>query len=192
MSKLIISLNLSLLLFTCAPVWAQGQKHHKVVKLMGSRFEITAIHENAQTAWDGINAAIAEITRIERLISSWDPNSQTSEINRQAGLSPIKVDQELFELIKRGLRVSRLTDGAFDMSYASMDRIWKFDGSMIELPAPELVAKAAAKIDYKNIVLNDSEHTVYLREKGMNALFPFLPLENYSSLILRLEKRSMG
>lgn len=171
MSKLIISLNLSLLLLTCAPLWAQGQKHHKVVKLMGSRFEITAIHDNAQTAWDGINAAIAEITRIERLISSWDPDSQTSEINRQAGLTPVKVDQELYDLIKRGLRVSRLTDGAFDMSYASMDRIWKFDGTMTQLPAPEIVAKAAAKIDYKNIVLNEAERTVYLRVKGMKIGF---------------------
>lgn len=171
MKKRIIFLNLSLLLVTCAPVWAQGQKHQKVIKLMGSRFEITAIHDNAQTAWDGINAAIAEITRIEKLISSWDPASQTSEINRQAGKSAVKVDQELFQLIRRGLRISQLTDGAFDLSYASMDRIWKFDGSMSQMPAAEEVARAASRIDYRNIVMNDRETTVYLRKEGMKIGF---------------------
>lgn len=162
---------ISLLLVTCAPLWAQGQKHHKVVKLMGSRFEITAIHSDAQTAWDGINAGIAEITRIEKLISSWDPNSQTSAINKNAGVAPVVVDAELFNLIKRGLRISHLTSGAFDMSYASMDRIWKFDGTMKVLPDAEVVKKAASKIGYENIELNEADQTVFLKEKGMKIGF---------------------
>ncbi len=160
-----------LLLLTCAPLWAQGQKHHKVVKLMGSRFEITAIHADAQTAWNGINAGIAEITRIERLISSWDPNSQTSAINKNAGMEPVRIDQELFDLIKRGLRISQLTNGAFDMSYASMDRIWKFDGTMKVLPEADVVAKAASKIGYQNIILDEENQTVFLKEKEMRIGF---------------------
>lgn len=164
-------MTLSLLLATCAPLWAQGQKHHKVVKLMGSRFEITAIHTDAQTAWDGINAGIAEITRIEKLISSWDPNSQTSAINMQAGREPVKVDAELFNLIKRGIRISELTNGAFDMSYASMDRIWKFDGTMKVLPESEIVAKAASKIGFRNIELNEADQTVFLKQVGMKIGF---------------------
>lgn len=171
MRKSISFIIASLLLLTCAPLWAQGQKHHKVVKLMGSRFEITAIHSDAQTAWDGINAGIAEITRIEKLISSWDPNSQTSAINKNAGISPVSVDKELFDLIKRGLRISELTNGAFDMSYASMDRIWKFDGTMKVLPEADVVAKAASKIGYENIILDEANQTVFLKEKGMKIGF---------------------
>lgn len=162
---------MSLLLLTCAPLWAQGQKHHKVIKLMGSRFEITAIHTDAQTAWDGINAGINEITRIEKLISSWDSNSQTSAINRNAGVEPVQVEQELFDLIKRGLRISQLTDGAFDLSYASMDRIWKFDGTLQVLPEASQVEKAASKIGFENILLNETEKTVFLKEKGMKIGF---------------------
>lgn len=171
MRKSALSTIISLLLVTCTPLWAQGQKHHKVVKLMGSRFEITAIHSDAQTAWDGINAGIAEVTRIEKLISSWDPNSQTSAINKNAGVAPVAVDAELFNLIKRGLRISQLTNGAFDMSYASMDRIWKFDGTMKVLPDAEVVKKAASKIGYKNIELNEADQTVFLKEKGMKIGF---------------------
>ncbi len=148
-----------------------AQRHNKVVKLMGSRFEITAIHDDPQFAWDAINAAIAEITRIEKLISSWDPNSQTSEIIRQAGVQPVKVDKELFDLISRALQISKITDGAFDISYASMDRIWKFDGSMTEMPNAEIVALAASKINYKNILHNAGDQTVFLKEKGMKIGF---------------------
>ena len=191
MRKIIISLNLSLLLLSCAPLWAQGQKHQKVIKLMGSRFEITAIHANAQMAWDGINAGIAEITRIEKLISSWDPASQTSEINRQAGIAPVKVDAELFQLIRRGLRISQLTDGAFDMSYASMDRIWKFDGSMTAMPVPEAVAKAASKIDYRDIIMNDVNSTVFLRKKGMKIGFGAIG-KGYAAQKAKEKMQSMG
>jgi FAD:protein FMN transferase len=156
---------------TAYAVIGQVQKHRKVIKLMGTRFEITAIHEDAQNAWDGINAAIAEVTRIENLISSWDPNSQTSAINRNAGISPVKVDQELFDLITRAIHISKLTNGAFDISYASMDRIWKFDGSMTEMPAATIVSKAASKIDYRNIELDAVKNTVFLKEQGMKIGF---------------------
>lgn len=166
--------NLLIILMVVVQLSVLGQnleRHSKVVKLMGSRFEITAIHENPQVAWDAINAGIAEITRIEKLISSWDPNSQTSEIIRQAGIQPVEVDKELFDLISRALQISRITDGAFDISYASMDKIWKFDGSMTEMPSAEVVANAASKIDYKNILLNSYNQTVFLKEKGMKIGF---------------------
>lgn len=154
------------------PLLAQNlQRHNKVLKLMGSRFEITAIHEDPQLAWNAINAAIAEISRIEKLISSWDPNSQTSEVIRQAGIQPVHVDKELFDLIGRALQISKITDGAFDISYASMDRIWKFDGSMTEMPSAEVVAQAASKIDYRNIILNHENQTVFLKEPGMKIGF---------------------
>ena len=147
------------------------ERHTKVIKLMGSRFEITAIHENPQIAWDAINAGIAEISRIEKLISSWDPNSQTSKVIRQAGVEPVQVDKELFDLIGRALQISKITDGAFDISYASMDKIWKFDGNMTEMPSPDIVAQAASKIDYHNVIFNAQNQTVFLKEKGMKIGF---------------------
>ncbi len=138
---------------------------------MGSRFEITVVAENETMANDEIDRAVAEITRIEKLISSWDPNSETSEINRNAGIKPILVSTELYDLIQRALGISKLTDGAFDISYASMDAIWKFDGSMTEMPSPEKVKEAVAKVGYKNIVLNPDDHSVFLKLPGMKIGF---------------------
>ena len=127
----------------------------RTLKLMGSRFEITVIGDDSIITNNYIDTAVLEITRIEKLISSWDKNSQTSEINRNAGIQPVKVDAELFNLIERALGISKLTDGAFDISYASMDRIWKFDGSMKEMPSNEAIQHSVAKVGFENIIINN-------------------------------------
>ncbi|GAA4278072.1 FAD:protein FMN transferase [Aquimarina mytili] len=138
---------------------------------MGSRFEITVVASDHSKTDIYIDLAIEEIRRIEKLISSWDENSQTSEINRNAGIRPIKVDQELFDIINRSLKISRLTDGAFDISYASMDKIWKFDGSMSSMPLKETIKKSVLKVGYENIVLNTERNTVFLKHPGMKIGF---------------------
>ncbi|RUT78199.1 FAD:protein FMN transferase [Ancylomarina longa] len=149
----------------------QSRSHTKVLLLMGSRFEMTAVCSDEDKADLAISAGIKEIKRIEKLISSWDANSQTSKIIRNAGVKPVKVDRELFNLIRRSIKISDLTHGAFDISYASMDKIWKFDGSMKKMPDSASIRSSVAKINYKNIILNDSETTVFLKEKGMKIGF---------------------
>ncbi|QHI36250.1 FAD:protein FMN transferase [Kordia antarctica] len=149
-----------------------AQKTHKrTLKLMGSRFDITVIAATEKEANTYIDIAVAEITRIENLISSWDSNSQTSEINRNAGIKPVKVDKELYDLIERAIHISKLTDGAFDISYASMDRIWKFDGSVTEMPKESVIKASVAKVGYQNIVLNKENQTVFLKLEGMKIGF---------------------
>ncbi len=143
----------------------------KVVKLMGSRFELTAVAENDTIAWDAINKGIVEITRIEKLISSWDANSQTSLINQNAGVKPVRVDKELYDLIFRSKKISKLTNGAFDISFASMDGIWKFDGSMTTMPNSLEISTASQFINWKNIVLDSEANTVFLKKKGMKIGF---------------------
>ncbi|WP_369972372.1 FAD:protein FMN transferase [Psychroserpens sp. XS_ASV72] len=145
--------------------------HKRVLKLMGSRFEITVIAKDSIEANNYIDLAIEEISRIEKLISSWDPNSQTSEINSNAGIKPIKVDKELFDLISRAIKISELTDGAFDISYASMDRIWKFDGSMTEMPSEDEIKASVEKVGYNNITLDPENSTVFLKHEGMKIGF---------------------
>jgi len=137
--------------------------HKRTLKLMGSRFDITVVAKDSVDANNYIDLAVNEITRIEKLISSWDSDSQTSEINRNSGIKPVKVDKELFDLISRALGISRLTDGAFDISYASMDKIWKFDGSMKAMPSEEDIKASVSKVGYQNIVLDKENSTVYLK-----------------------------
>ncbi|MCP4977958.1 MAG: FAD:protein FMN transferase [Maribacter sp.] len=140
-------------------------------KLMGSRFEVTVIAVNEEIGYINIDEAISEIIRIEKLISSWDPDSDTSLINRNAGIKPVQVSLELFRLIERAKQISKITDGAFDISYASMDRIWKFDGSMKHMPTPEEIKNSVSKVGYEKIILNAADRTVFLKEKGMKISF---------------------
>ncbi len=149
-----------------------SQKIHKqTLKLMGSRFDITIVSRNSINADKYIKAAINEIKRIEKLISSWDIKSQTFEINQNAGIRPAKVKKELFDLINRSVNLSKLTDGAFDISYASMDKIWKFDSSMIKFPAEKTIKASVSKVGFHNIILDHKKQTVFLKLKGMKISF---------------------
>ena len=152
--------------------YCQAQNtYSRTLKLMGSRFDITVIAADSSSGNVYIDMAVAEIQRIERLISSWDDGSETSHINRLAGISPVTVSVELFQLVERAVAISRLTDGAFDITYASMDRIWKFDGSMTEMPSPEDVAFSVSLVGFDGIELNKEQHTVFLKRPGMKIGF---------------------
>ena len=160
------------ILFVLITTISNSQNVYKqTLKLMGSRFDISVVADNEVVGNEYINTATNEIERIEKLISSWDINSQTSLINKNAGVSSVKVDDELFQLIKRSLKISKLTEGAFDISYASMDRIWKFDGSMTEMPSEESIIRSVERVDYSNIILDENGHSVFLKLKGMKIGF---------------------
>ncbi len=158
-------------LLTISATISAQETHKRVLKLMGSRFEVIVVAQDSVEAEADIDLAVAEISRIEKLISSWDPNSQTSEVNRNAGIKPVPVAQELFDLIKRAKVISELTDGAFDISYASMDALWKFDGSMTSMPDSTTVKASVQKVGYENIILNQSDHSVFLKLPGMKIGF---------------------
>ncbi len=161
---------LILLIFT-VNISKSQEIYTKNIVLMGSDFEITIVEKNESNANKLINIAINEISRIESLISSWNKNSQTSLINHNAGIKPVKVDKELFELILRSIKISNLSQGAFDISYASLDKVWYFDKKMTEIPTDLQIKKSVSKVGFKNIIMNKKEQTVFLKLKGMKIGF---------------------
>lgn len=163
--KLILFLILSSTL-----LHSQVLRHRKVM-LMGSRFDITIVDKDSLSAEKKIDIAIGEISRIENLISEWKEDTQISQINQNAGIQPIKVDQEVFDLTQKALRFSELSGGAFDISIAAMDKIWKFDGSVWEMPPPEKIKKSVEKVGYQNIILDSTKQTIFLKHKGMKIGF---------------------
>lgn len=138
---------------------------------MGSRWDITLVDKDTASALRNIDTVIAEVTRIENLISDWKPESQVSQVNSNAGIRPVKVDREVFELTQRALKLCKMTNGAFDISFAAMDRIWKFDGSMTVMPSPQLIKKSVEKVGYKNIILDSINSTIFLKLNGMKIGF---------------------
>lgn len=141
-------------------------------KLMGNAFEITVVSDDKNSANQHIDAAIDEIRRIEKLLTTFSEESQTNLINRNAGIKPVKVDWEIFDLIERSLRISRITDGYFDISYGGIDKsFWNFDREMKELPNPELIKDHLKLVNYQNIILDRENQTIFLKEKGMRIGF---------------------
>lgn len=148
------------------------QEYKQAARLMGNRFEITVVGHDETLALEKINLAIAEISRIEQLLTTFNDKSQTNKINAMAGLEPVAVDQEVFDLIRRSIKISALTGGAFDITYGSVDKtLWNFDRTMTRLPDARTAREAVRLINYRNILLNESDRTVMLKEKGMRIGF---------------------
>ena len=145
---------------------------NRVLKLMGNRFEFTVIAENKEIGNQAIEQAITEVKRIEELLSTFKTSSQANEINDQAGIKPVKVDREVLQLISRANKISAITDGAFDITYGSIDKsLWNFDLKMTNLPEQETALKTVDLINYHHVLINDEECTVMLKNKGMRIGF---------------------
>ena len=144
----------------------------KNIRLMGNQFEFTLIDENENNANETFEIAIQEIKRIETLLTTFSDTSITYKINENAGISAVSVDDEVFQLIKRCQFISKITQGAFDISYGSLDkRFWNFDLNMTSLPDPKVAKKAVELINYENIILDETNKTVFLKNKGMRIGF---------------------
>lgn len=143
----------------------------KRANLMGSVFEISLVGTDSASLEYQIQLVIDEIERIENLISEWRPNTQISEVNRNAGIRPVKVDREVFELTRRAISYSILSDGAFDISVAALDKIWRFDGSMDALPLDAAVQNSVTKVGFEKIELDSIASTIFLKQSGMKIGF---------------------
>jgi thiamine biosynthesis lipoprotein len=147
-------------------------RYKKNLKLMGNRFEISILANEEDFAYTNIDLAVAEISRIEKLLTTFSNDSVTFQINENAGIQPTVVPKEVFDLIFRCQMISKMTQGAFDISYGSIDKkFWNFDLNMTSLPDKDLAKKAVELINYENIILNEKDKTVFLKNKGMRIGF---------------------
>lgn len=139
---------------------------------MGNQFEFTVITASENEAEKLFEVAITEIQRIEKLLTTFSNDSITAKINEMAGIQAVEVDDEVFQLIKRAQFISKITQGAFDISYGSLDKkFWNFDLQMTSLPNPNEAKKSVALINYENIILDETNQTVFLKNKGMRIGF---------------------
>ncbi|MCW3093715.1 MAG: ApbE family lipoprotein [Ferruginibacter sp.] len=146
----------------------------KVLRLMGNRFELSVVASEEDEGWahNCIETAIGEIRRIETLLTTFNEESQANLVNRNAGIKPVRVDKELIDLVTRSKKISELTQGAFDISYGSIDkRLWNFDQQMDALPDVATARQLVKLINYRNVITDAENGTVYLKEKGMRIGF---------------------
>jgi FAD:protein FMN transferase len=166
--------------------------HTESLKLMGNAFAFTAIHENMDLANLAVKAAIGEVQRIEKTLSTFIADSEVNKINEYAGIQAVSVSKEVFDLIWRSINVSKLTQGAFDISYGGVDKsLWNFDTTMVTLPSKEIAKKSVHLVNYKNIILNAENQTVLLAKKGMRIGFGGIG-KGYAAEMAKQIMKSMG
>jgi FAD:protein FMN transferase len=159
-----------LLLSVAVTVSAQSMRT-RTVMLMGARFDITIVAKDSLTAEQHIDTCIAEIKRIEYLISDWIDTTQIGRVNKNAGVQPVRVNEEVLQLALRAKWLSTITNGAFDISFAAMEKIWVFDGSMTEMPSRQAVRSARAKVGYRDVIIDTIRSTIFLKYNGMKIGF---------------------
>ncbi|MFO1426191.1 MAG: FAD:protein FMN transferase [Steroidobacteraceae bacterium] len=150
-------------LAAAAPAFAGW--HQREDAIMGTRIAVELWLDDDARAEAAIDAVMAEMRRIDLLMSHYKPESQLSQINARAGREPVRVDRELFDLIRRSLAFSRITDGAFDITYASVGYLYDFRRHVH--PDERQIAAALPAVDWRSLQLDAARSTVRFARAGM-------------------------
>jgi thiamine biosynthesis lipoprotein len=133
--------------------------------IMGTRCAVEFWSEQPATVEKLANAAFDEMRRIDRLMSTYKPDSELSRLNVRAAQQPQLLSVELFDLIRDSLAYSRLSDGAFDVTYASVGYLYDFPSH--RRPNTAAIRRALPAIDYRHLRLDDRRHSVFFERAGI-------------------------
>jgi thiamine biosynthesis lipoprotein len=121
---------------------------------------------DATKARAAFDAAIAEIRRVEAVMTTWRPDSEISKINTAAGKSPVTVSDETLAIIKDSIHTSEISEGTFDITFQTLHGLWKFDEDLDPHPPSDKDIKARLPfLGFKNIVVDDAKKTVMLAKE---------------------------
>jgi thiamine biosynthesis lipoprotein len=110
--------------------------------------------------------AFSEFERIDRLLSGYDESSEVSRINREAYLAEVQADGEVFRLLEKSLEISRLSDGAFDVTIGPVMKLWKFDEGGV-VPTEEAIAAVLPQVGFDRVAVNTERRTVRFLSAGV-------------------------
>jgi thiamine biosynthesis lipoprotein len=151
------------LLLGAAP--AQAEWFYREEAIMGTRVAVELWTDDAELATRAMAAVIAEMRRTDELMSTYKPESQLSAVNAHAFERPVTVDREIIEVVERALEFSRLSDGAFDITYASVGYLYDYRAH--QRPSAEQVATALPGVDYRQVQVDRGANTIRFLRKGV-------------------------
>ena len=154
-----------LLLACLLPGAALADWHRQEAAIMGTVINVELWHDDARQADALIAAVMQEMRRIDRLMSTYKPESELSLVNATAAIAPVAVSTELFTLIRRALAYSEITRGAFDITYASAGKYYDYRNG--GKPTAAQLAEALPAIDYRHVRLDEATGTVAFTQPGV-------------------------
>jgi FAD:protein FMN transferase len=144
---------------------ASAQWRERTEAIMGTRVYVQLWSEDAQAGDAAIDAVMKEMQRIDDLMSHYKPESELSQINERANREPVPVDKELFDLIKLSTYYSQITEGAFDITYASVGYLYDYPNHVH--PSEAQIDRALPAVNWRNMLLDEAHHTVRFEHAGM-------------------------
>jgi FAD:protein FMN transferase len=145
---------------------ATGHAHFEGMA-MGSDLEIEVFGPDQAICDKAVKEAREEIDRLERIMTDWKQESPLMDVNRAAGKKPVEVPPELYFIIERSLKMSELTEGTFDITFAAAGKLWNWRDPNPRVPTPEEVKASLADVGWKGVTLDPKARTVYLSRPGM-------------------------
>ena len=137
------------------------------VGAMGSAYSVVVYGEDRTRMEAAVDAAIAEVHRLDEMLSNYKPESELSEINRKAGESAVDVTPELFGLLQSCVEYSRQSEGAFDITVGPLMKVWGFYKGTGRLPHRAEIRGALEQVGYRNIMLDPAQRTVRFARRGV-------------------------
>jgi len=135
--------------------------------VMGTFARVVAIAKDSGTAEKCIRAGLAEIHRVDELMSDYKSDSEISRINRDAAAKPVQVSESTYEVLKRSVQFSKLTGGAFDITVGPLMVLFHAAQKQAVAPTEEQIAEAKAKVGFEKLELDDVNRTVHFTVEGM-------------------------
>lgn len=137
---------------------------------MGARAQFTAWTSDEPTTRQAFNEGYAELERLEAMMSVWRPDSEIVRLNDAAGRHAVPVSPEMLEVLRVAHDVGDWTNGAFDVTFAALTDIWKFDQDQDNhIPSPDQIKARLPFIDYRAVTIDPAARTAYLARAGMRA-----------------------
>lgn len=133
--------------------------------IMGTRIVVELWADNRDQGNAAIGAVLAEMRRVDTDMSTYKPTSEVSIVNAQAAAKPVRISQELFDLLTDALEYSRVTDGAFDITYASVGYLYDFRRHV--RPDEAQIEEALPGVNYRHVLLDPQARTVKFSQPGV-------------------------
>lgn len=144
---------------------ARADWHAREEAIMGTAVRVELWHDDPQAAQAAMAAVMDEMKRIDAAMSPFKPDSELSRINREAADRPVPISREMFGLISRSLEFSRLSDGAFDITFSSVGYLYDYRAH--RKPSDKEIARALPGIDYRHLQLDTAAQTIHFARPGV-------------------------
>src|SRR6516164_6523 len=167
MKAILTAMVIGLWAARCSAAGGEQRRFEYTEPHMGTRFRIVLYAADEATANRAAKAAFARIAELDGIMSDYRATSELMQLCAKAGGDPVKVSDDLFTVLEKAQEISRLSNGAFDVSVGPVVKLWRIARRTQKLPDKDALNNALALVGYRNIKLDSKNSTVQLTKPGM-------------------------